>query len=145
MAMTGDEQSANAALAEKMGSTVERVESLLQRLEVRDVSLDVKVFDDAGASWVDSLPTPEPSQEETMGADQEATLANERVRAAVATLDAREKYIVETRIMATGEDELTLAEIGRRLGVSRERARQLEERAKAKLRRHLEENHREAA
>jgi RNA polymerase sigma-32 factor len=145
LALTGDEQAANVALAERMGSSVERVESLLQRLEVRDVSLDVKVFDDAGASWVDTLPTPEPSQEETLGNDEEAKVDSERVRAAVATLDAREKYIVETRIMASGDDELTLAEIGRRLGVSRERARQLEERAKAKLRRQLEESQREAA
>jgi RNA polymerase sigma-32 factor len=35
------------------------------------------------------------------------------------------------------EDELSLAEIGRRLGVSRERARQLEVRAKKKLRKSL--------
>jgi RNA polymerase sigma-32 factor len=36
--------------------------------------------------------------------------------------------------MADAEDELSLAQIGRNLGVSRERARQLEERVKRKLR-----------
>jgi DNA-directed RNA polymerase sigma subunit (sigma70/sigma32) len=36
--------------------------------------------------------------------------------------------------MADDDEELSLAEIGRRLGVSRERARQLESRAKRKLR-----------
>jgi RNA polymerase sigma-32 factor len=41
-------------------------------------------------------------------------------------------------MMADGQDELSLAEIGRRLGVSRERARQLEARAKQKIKRYLE-------
>jgi DNA-binding CsgD family transcriptional regulator len=58
-----------------------------------------------------------------------------RVRDAMRALDPRERYIVEQRMMA--DDELSLAEIGRRLGVSRERARQLEARAKKKLRRTL--------
>ena len=35
------------------------------------------------------------------------------------------------------EDSLTLAEIGDKFGISRERARQLEERTKKKLRYHL--------
>ena len=54
---------------------------------------------------------------------------------ALEQLDQRERYIVEQRIM--GDEELSLAELGRRLGVSRERARQLEARAKRKLRRRL--------
>ena len=60
------------------------------------------------------------------------------MREAVEKLDPRERFIVEVRMMADGQDELSLAEIGRRLGVSRERARQLEARAKQKIRRHLE-------
>jgi RNA polymerase sigma-32 factor len=55
----------------------------------------------------------------------------------VANLDDRERFIVEQRLMA--DEETSLAEIGRQLGVSRERARQLEARAKAKLKKQLGE------
>jgi RNA polymerase sigma-32 factor len=55
------------------------------------------------------------------------------VRDSLKHLVKRERYIVEKRLMADREDELSLAEIGRRLGVSRERARQLEARARRKL------------
>jgi len=55
----------------------------------------------------------------------------------VTDLDPRERFIVEARLLADAPSELSLAEIGRRLGVSRERARQLEERAKLKMRKHL--------
>jgi len=48
-------------------------------------------------------------------------------------LDRRERYIAEHRMMAPRDEELSLAEIGNALGISRERARQLEERAKLKL------------
>ncbi len=56
------------------------------------------------------------------------------VALAVAELDPRERYIAEHRLMADPTEELSLAEIGRNLGVSRERARQLEARTKRKLR-----------
>ena len=56
------------------------------------------------------------------------------VARAVSALDPRERYIAEHRLMADPNEELSLAEIGRSLGVSRERARQLEARTKRKLR-----------
>ena len=63
----------------------------------------------------------------------------EAVRTALTGLDERERYIVENRLMADSEDEMSLADIGRRLGVSRERARQLEARAKKKLKSRISE------
>jgi RNA polymerase sigma-32 factor len=51
-------------------------------------------------------------------------------------LDERERAILEMRLMSDG-DEVTLADIGKQFGLSRERVRQLEARVKNKLRRAL--------
>jgi RNA polymerase sigma-32 factor len=112
---------------------------MVRRLESRDVSLDSKVFDDSATTLADRLVGSERSQEEHLAANELGDHLREAVRQAVTVLDKRERYIVERRLMADGEDELSLAEIGRQLGVSRERARQLEARAKRKLKTRIEE------
>ena len=48
-------------------------------------------------------------------------------------ISPRERLIVEARLMAPDEGA-TLADLGRRLGLTRERVRQLEVRVKTKLR-----------
>jgi RNA polymerase sigma-32 factor len=97
------------------------------------VSLDAKVFDDAVTSLVDTLASSDSDQEEVYATSQDNHRVHDVVHTALSVLDKRERYIVEHRLMADTEEEVSLAEIGRRLGVSRERARQLEARAKRKL------------
>ena len=48
-------------------------------------------------------------------------------------LDRRERLILERRMLADSDDELTLTQLGSTLGVSRERVRQLQERVKSKI------------
>jgi RNA polymerase sigma-32 factor len=139
-ASTNDTELARTMLAQRFGTTPEKIEQLAQRLEARDVSVDAKAHDDSTATLLDTMDSPMPSQEETLLAHERTDALTTRVRDAVAELDPRERYIVETRIMADGREELSLAEIGRRLGVSRERARRIEARAKAKLKRRLEDD-----
>ena len=81
---------------------------------------------------VDRLHIDEGSPEAAYLDAYEAETLRVAVREALARLDRRERYIVEERIL--GDEEASLAELGRKLGVSRERARQLEARAKQKLR-----------
>jgi RNA polymerase sigma factor (sigma-70 family) len=59
------------------------------------------------------------------------------VHSASRELDARERFILEHRLLADPEVEYSLVHIGRLFGVSRERARQLEWRVKEKIKRHL--------
>jgi RNA polymerase sigma-32 factor len=137
LALTADLTDANEQLAKRLGVTPEKVALLGERLEARDVSLDVPTRSDGSLSIGDTLASTLPSQEERFSDAERAGKLSTSVREAVKDLDARERFIVEVRIMADGADELSLAEIGRRLGVSRERARQLEARARAKLRKRL--------
>jgi RNA polymerase sigma-32 factor len=132
--LVGEGDVGDQMLASKFGAPAEKVIEMARRLEARDVSLDTKVFDDGARSLVDTLVSDDQDQEERFFRAEEGARLREQLQEAVQNLDPRERYIVEARMMADPEEELSLAEIGRRLGVSRERARQLEARAKRKLR-----------
>jgi len=122
-------------LAERFSVDTERMARMLRQIDARDVSLDVSTHADSALTMLDTLQDESQSQEEELLQSEQKVGLNDRLGVALGTLDRRERYIVEQRIM--GEDEMSLAELGRRLGVSRERARQIEARAKRKLRKRL--------
>jgi len=125
----------NQLLADRFQVSPEKMALMLRRLDGRDVSLDQKVFDDSGITMVDTLVSGDVDQEtEYMDLERREVLST-RLSEAIETLDKRERFIVRERFLR-GED-ISLAAIGRKLGVSRERARQLEARAKKKLRQRL--------
>src|SRR5579871_2663904 len=64
LASTSDSTEANERLAERFGTTTDKIALLAHRLEARDVSLDAKVFDDGASTVLDTLPGHGPSQEE---------------------------------------------------------------------------------
>lgn len=134
--LAGDEETRNEMLAKRFGVTPEKIAEMLRRLDSRDVSLDNELFDDGKVAMVDMLADDSDDQEvELIVAERKAALEGD-VLDALDDLDNRERFIVERRMM--GDVEESLASIGRELGVSRERARQLEARAKKKLRGKLE-------
>jgi len=129
-----DEALARAELAKRLEVPEAQLAAMLERLDTRDVSLDSQMFDGSNGRLLDTLVSDAVDQEVSLADDESRVGRAEAVRSAIVKLDARERFIVESRMMADRDDELSLAEIGRRLGVSRERARQLEARAKGKLR-----------
>lgn len=81
--------------------------------------------------FADSAPTPE---ENAARLSQEAFF-RKLIRSSLEVLTPREREIVERRHLRDPGD--TLEEIGRDLGVTRERVRQLEGASMTKLRRHV--------
>ena len=75
------------------------------------------------------------NQEAVVSREEVSSLVRARVERAMERLDQREQVIVQRRLL--GANKQTLSELGRHLGLSRERVRQLEQRVKTKLRRTL--------
>jgi RNA polymerase sigma-32 factor len=121
-----------AKLADKISVTQDEVIEMAARLKAHDLSLDDLIGDQSRDSFADTLRDERPDQEETLS-DHEAQ-QDLRMWAvhALETLNPREKYIVEQRVLA--EDPVTLKELGKHFGITRERARQIERSALEKLR-----------
>ena len=111
------------------------VREMEQRMGGRDLSLDAPMGEDGGNSHVDFVVSASAPQDDEFADKEEAGLINTRVRTALMRLDPRERFIIEQRVM--NERPMTLKELGEHFGFSRERARQLEIRAKDKLKSEL--------
>jgi len=130
----GEGENIDDTLAARLGVSSKALHAMLERLDQRDFSLEAEVFSEGHVTFGSTLPSADPNQEERALAGEFSANAEEAVRDALAVLDPRERYIVEHRLLADRTAEVSLADVGRLLGVSRERARQLEARAKRKLR-----------
>ena len=125
-------------LAQFLGVSPDEVSHLLARMDQRDVSLEgTSAVRGSQITLMDTLRSPAPDQEEQLADRDARERAQHQVRAALPQLKPRERYVLENRVMADDDDAATLAELGRRMGVSRERARQIEDRAIHKLRKQI--------
>jgi len=122
-----------SVLAAKSGLTEERVRTLLPVLASSDVSLDAE--SPTGMTGLERLASTAPSPEDEAAAHESDGRARTALDAALAELTPREQLIVRERW--TTDDVVTLESLGARLGVSKERVRQIEERAREKLRSRL--------
>jgi len=118
-------------VAEKIDMTEKEVEDLL-KVAGDDLSLSMAVGEDGQMELGDTL-----EQDTIPSAELELIRSSfeEQIRAMVAELDGKEREVIRMRFGLDGEEPRTLQEIGEALGLSRERIRQIESKAKEKLRR----------
>ena len=117
-------------IAAKMGLPVPRVEQVLSMVQ-EPSSLDVPVGEDGDATLGDLIKAPEAIDPQ---AAAEASALQKIVGEALADLTPREQRILRMRFGIGGVTDHTLEEIGKEFGVTRERIRQIEAKALAKLR-----------
>lgn len=125
-------------LAERLDVSEKDVVEMEQRLGASEPSLDTPVGDEEGGQTLgDRLSFHGEGADEVLGDAELKAIFHEKLMDFARTIeDERERLIFEERLIA--EKPLTLQEIGKRFGVSRERARQLEARLIKRLRAYME-------
>ena len=103
----------------------------LRRVAREPVSIDAPIYDDDDGTYGDLIHDSEaPPPDEVAFSN----LASEHLHEALGVLPPKEAQVLRMRYGLDGGQTYTLAEIGRELGVTRERVRQIENRALKRLR-----------
>lgn len=123
-------------LARRFGLPLAEVAGLARRIAGFDQPLDAPLGhgagDDGGATLADRLAADQPTPEEVAAANGMARLWTNLLDGALAMLPAREAAIIRERYL--NDAARTFEAIGRDLGLSKDRVRQLEKRAIERLR-----------
>jgi RNA polymerase sigma-32 factor len=127
-------------IAVELRVDIQEVEAMEQRLAGNDQSLNAPIREGGEVDWQDFLADARPSPEEVVIGLRDAHTRSKWLAEALSELSPRERTIIAGRRLR--DEGATLEELGRELGVSKERVRQLEHRALQKLRqsisRHVE-------
>jgi RNA polymerase primary sigma factor len=117
-------------LASETGLPSTRIESLLKVISGAPVSLDTPVGEDGSqlGDFIADQTILQPEEQST------ASLLREELSKTLESLTPRERRIIELRFGLGNEYSRTLAEVGTELGLTKERIRQIEKEALAKLR-----------
>ena len=117
------------AVADRFRTTVEEVRAFIHRSRLTDQPLDTSPDGDRLAQ---SLPQTKPDPELALASKQDRLTLVRLLRAAIPGMTRRERHILRRRFL--GDKKASRNKIGKELGVSKERVRQLEIRALDKLR-----------
>lgn len=122
-------------LAEKIGVREKDVIEMDQRLSGRDVSLEQPISEDSKASKLDFIADDQGNVEQVLVEKEEEVILRNKMHDFEKTLKDRDLFIYKERLIS--ENPLTLQEIADKYGISKERARQLEEKIKKNLKNFL--------
>lgn len=131
------------AIAMNLGVGEDDVTMMQGRMRAKDASLSQPLHENGESggtsSWASQIADASPLASNELEQSEQATLFKQALTEFVEELDERERDIFDNRLMS--ETPETLISIGERYGFSKERARQLEERIKAKLKEFLLKNY----
>ncbi len=125
-------------ISERLGVPKKDVVEMDQRISGWDVSLDAPLTEDSDTARIEFVKTPSDSLEERVSQKELQVLLRKRLEEVRKEMDPRELHIFNQRIIA--EDPVTLSEIGKQYGISRERVRQIQKGIIAKLKDSFKEN-----
>ncbi len=122
-------------VAEQLGVPTRDVERMAARLSGSDRSLNAPMTADGDAQWQDLLPDTAPEPEEQIMDIRDGEKRRNWIAEALKTLSDRETLIITERRLT--DETVTLEALGKRLGISKERVRQIEHQALGKLKKTL--------
>jgi RNA polymerase sigma-32 factor len=124
-------------IATEVGVPLHDVEMMEGRLSGSDFSLNAtQSTEDEGREWIDALEDDAPQAAERVEHLRDIDTLRGWLVTAMGALNERERFIVRERKLR--DEPRTLESLGEELGLSKERVRQLEAAAFAKMRRSLE-------
>lgn len=118
-------------IAEELNVRVKDVNDMEARLSAGDQSLNTHVGEEGDDEWIDFLSDEGPNPEDIVVGMKDAQTRSSWLKDALGNLTDREQTIIKERHL--GYETVTLEALGKELGVSKERVRQLEQRAMEKL------------
>lgn len=140
--LTLDSHQLREKVAHEVGVPLADVEMMEGRLGGSDFSLNAtQSSDEDGREWIDALEDEGMQAAEVVETRHDAARLRGWLANAMQALNARERYIVAERKLRGAPR--TLESLGEELGLSKERVRQLEAAAFAKMRKNLEAQSRE--
>lgn len=124
-------------IATEVGVPLHDVEMMEGRLRGGDFSLNAtQLTGEEGREWIEALEDESPPAAEQVEAEHDRKALRRWLAAAMSLLTPREKFIVRERKLR--DPPRTLESLGKELGLSKERVRQVEVAAFGKMRRSLE-------